>query len=51
MAKKNIPPSLRNYLKKLAKKGGKARAAKYSAKKLSEWGERGGRPRKTGKKK
>jgi hypothetical protein len=33
----------------LASSGGKARAAKYSSKQLSEWAKKGGRPRKDAK--
>lgn len=41
---------LKAYLRKLARKGGKARAAKYDTKTLSEWGKKGGRPPKRKKK-
>ena len=34
--------------RKLASKGGKARAKKYSKKTLSKWARKGGRPRKDG---
>jgi hypothetical protein len=40
--KKNV---LREYLRKLARKGGTARAAKYDKKTLSKWAKKGGRPR------
>lgn len=35
---------LREYLRKLGRKGGKARAAKYDKKTLSKWAKLGGRP-------
>jgi hypothetical protein len=42
-----ITPELRKLVQKqFASKGGKARAAKYNHKTLSEWAKRGGRPRK-----
>jgi len=41
----------REVMKELAKKGGKARAAKYDKKTLSKWAKRGGRPRKPKEKK
>jgi general stress protein YciG len=39
--------AIREYLKKIARKGGKARAAKYDKAALSEWAKMGGRPRKS----
>jgi len=39
---------LREARKKLASKGGKARAKKYSKRILSKWAKKGGRPRKKG---
>jgi general stress protein YciG len=36
--------AVREYLKKIARKGGKARAAKYDKATLSEWARKGGRP-------
>jgi hypothetical protein len=36
---------IREYLKKLGSKGGKARAAKHDKKTLSKWAKLGGRPR------
>jgi hypothetical protein len=33
----------------LGRKGGRARAAKYSSEQLSEWAKKGGRPRKDAK--
>jgi general stress protein YciG len=39
--------AIREYLRKIARKGGKARAAKYDKAKLSEWAKKGGRPRKS----
>jgi hypothetical protein len=41
---------LREYLRKLGRKGGKARAAKYNKKTLSRWAKLGGRPPETGDK-
>jgi len=35
---------LRDYLRKLGRKGGKARAAKYNKRTLSKWAKLGGRP-------
>jgi|GEM_PF-2604430 hypothetical protein len=43
---KKIPDEVRAYLAKLASKGGKTRAAKYSSEQLSEWAKKGGRPSK-----
>jgi hypothetical protein len=37
---------LRDYLAKLGRKGGKARASKHSKEALRKWGKLGGRPRK-----
>jgi excisionase family DNA binding protein len=37
----------RRYLTEIAKRGGQAQKRKYGSKKLSEWGKKGGRPRKT----
>jgi hypothetical protein len=42
--KENIEELLRRHLAKLGKKGGKARAAKYSKATLSKWSKLGGRP-------
>jgi hypothetical protein len=42
-----ITPEIRKFYKQLASEGGKARAAKYNHKTLSDWAKRGGRPRKT----
>jgi general stress protein YciG len=36
---------LREYLAKLGRKGGNARAAKYDRATLSKWAKKGGRPR------
>jgi general stress protein YciG len=43
---------IRQYLREIARKGGKARAKKYDTKTLSKWGKKGGRPpkRKDGEK-
>lgn len=43
---KKIPDEVRAYLAKIASKGGKTRAAKYSSEQLSEWAKKGGRPSK-----
>ena len=43
---KKIEDSVKQYLKKIASKGGEARAAKYDKATLSKWAKRGGRPRK-----
>jgi general stress protein YciG len=40
--------TIREYLKKIARKGGKARAAKYDKATLSKWAKKGGRPPKKG---
>jgi len=42
---------VKRYLSKIASKGGKARAAKYGKKTLSDWAKKGGRPRKHAKSK
>jgi hypothetical protein len=43
----NITPEMRKQIRReLARKGGKARAKKYSKKQLSKWAKLGGRPRK-----
>jgi len=39
---------LREYLRKLGRKGGKARAARHSKAQLSKWAKKGGRPPKKG---
>ena len=36
---------MKSKLKEFQSKGGKARAAKYSKEKLSEWAKKGGRPK------
>jgi len=40
---------IREYLAKIGRKGGKARAAKYDKTTLSKWAKKGGRPPKKGK--
>jgi general stress protein YciG len=40
--------AIREYLRKIARKGGKARAAKYDKATLSKWARKGGRPLKKG---
>jgi general stress protein YciG len=42
--------AIREYLRRIARKGGKARAAKYDKATLSEWAKKGGRPPKKGNK-
>ena len=37
---------IKEYLTRIGRKGGKARAAKYDKKTLSKWAKKGGRPRK-----
>jgi hypothetical protein len=39
---------IREYLAKIGRKGGKARAAKYGTAQLSKWAKLGGRPKKQG---
>jgi general stress protein YciG len=41
---KDQQDAIREYLKKIARKGGKARAAKYDKATLSKWARKGGRP-------
>lgn len=43
---KTQPKSLREYLAKIGKKGGRTRAAKYDKKTLRKWARLGGRPKK-----
>jgi hypothetical protein len=38
--------AIQRFLKKIGKKGGKARAAKHDKATLSKWAKKGGRPRK-----
>ena len=42
--------AIKEYLSRIASKGGKARAKKYDKAKLAEWGKKGGRPPKKRKK-
>ena len=44
--KKETDKMIREYLAKIGRKGGKARAAKYDKATLSKWAKLGGRPRK-----
>lgn len=44
-----MPEEVRRYLAQLAKKGGRARAAKYNKATLSKWAKKGGRPKKQDK--
>jgi hypothetical protein len=46
-----IPQDVLKFFRKTGAKGGKARAARYSKRQLSEWGKLGGRPKGSGKKK
>jgi hypothetical protein len=46
---KDADKMIREYLAKLGRKGGKARAAKYDKATLSRWAKLGGRPPKKGK--
>jgi general stress protein YciG len=41
--------AVNKYLKRIARRGGKARAAKYDKATLSKWGKKGGRPPKKGR--
>jgi hypothetical protein len=45
-----IPDDVMEYFRKTGAMGGKARAAKHSKNKLSEWAKLGGRPKGSGKK-
>jgi hypothetical protein len=51
MKKLRIPDEVMEYFRKTGAIGGKTRAAKHTAKQLSEWGKMGGRPKGSGKKK
>ncbi len=46
---KSLSDPIRQFLKKMARKGGKARAAKYDKRTLTKWGKLGGRPPKAKK--
>lgn len=46
---KDADKLIREYLAKLGRKGGKARAAKYDKATLRQWAKLGGRPPKEGK--
>ena len=50
MPKLHIPDDVMEYFRKTGAMGGKARAKKHSKEQLSEWGQRGGRPKGSGKK-
>jgi hypothetical protein len=41
-----MTPAVKRFYKQVSSAGGKARAAKYDHKTLSEWAKKGGRPRK-----
>jgi general stress protein YciG len=47
---KSTEKAVREYLSRIASKGGKARAEKYDKATLSKWAKKGGRPPKDGKK-
>jgi hypothetical protein len=44
--KKDTSKMIRDYLAKIGRKGGKARAALHSKEDLSKWAKLGGRPKK-----
>ncbi len=46
---KQLNEAVRKYLAQIAKKGGEARAKKYSKEMLSNWAKKGGRPPKESK--
>jgi hypothetical protein len=50
MKKPRIPPDVLEFFKKTGALGGKARAKRYSKEQLKEWGQKGGRPKASGKK-
>jgi hypothetical protein len=41
-----MTPEVKRFYRQVSSAGGKARAAKYDHKTLSEWAKKGGRPRK-----
>jgi general stress protein YciG len=43
---KETDKMIREYLAKIGREGGKARAAKYDKATLSKWAKKGGRPKK-----
>ena len=47
---KDADKVIKQYLSRIASKGGKARAEKYDKATLSKWAKKGGRPPKDGKK-
>lgn len=47
--KEEADKMIREYLAKIGRKGGKARAARYDKATLSKWAKKGGRPTKTEK--
>jgi general stress protein YciG len=47
---KKLDDAVKKYMAEMASKGGKARAAKYDKKTLSQWARKGGRPPKKGNK-
>ena len=51
MKKIDIPPEVMRYFQLTGAEGGKARARRHSKAQLSEWGRKGGRPRKSRNKK
>jgi general stress protein YciG len=46
---KELDEAVRQYLSRIASKGGKARAEKYDSATLRKWGKKGGRPPKNAK--
>jgi hypothetical protein len=46
---KQSDEAVRQYLKSIGSRGGKARAGKYDKATLSKWAKKGGRPPKKGK--
>jgi general stress protein YciG len=47
---KDADTVIREYLTEIARKGGRARAKKYSKATLSKWAKKGGRPKGSGTK-
>jgi hypothetical protein len=47
---KDVPQSVREYLRQIASKGGRARAMKFDKATLSKWAKKGGRPKKAKRK-
>ena len=49
MEKPRLPKAILQFFKETGAQGGKARAERYSKQQLSEWGKKGGRPKRSGK--